>query len=158
MNWRYLDEVAEGLGGATWRGEDVLDAGELKHLLGHTRRHDAGAHGWQHHADSNRAVLVGNLARHGVGLSWYCFPSSPSWPAQRNLARMIAPNIVVALAHLTPSSMWLSPSPTTTNILNLMHYQARVCFCIEVIFITSFLGPDTSCSTIWCSLMGMEWR
>jgi hypothetical protein len=38
----YLDEVAERLGRARRRGEHVLDAGELEHLLGHARGDDTG--------------------------------------------------------------------------------------------------------------------
>ncbi|BAT00560.1 Os07g0207301, partial [Oryza sativa Japonica Group] len=56
------------LGGAARRGEDVLDAGELEHLLGHVRRHDPGPPGRRHHAHGDGAALAGDLARHGVRL------------------------------------------------------------------------------------------
>ena len=74
---KYLHEVAKSLGGATGRGEDILNASELQHLLGHARGDDAGTPGGGHHAHCDGAALAGDLARHGVRLADLVPPVAP---------------------------------------------------------------------------------
>jgi hypothetical protein len=73
----YLHKVAEGLGGSTGRGEDILNTSKLQHLLGHARGDDARTPWRGNHAHGDGATLAGDLARHGVGLADLVTPVPP---------------------------------------------------------------------------------
>jgi hypothetical protein len=63
----HLDKVAESFRGAGGGGVDVLDAGELQHLLGGDGGDDASTAGRGDQADGHGPALAGDLRGDGVG-------------------------------------------------------------------------------------------
>jgi hypothetical protein len=118
----YLDEVAESLGGATRRGEDILDTGEVQSLLGHAGGDDAGPPGRGNHAHGDGAALADDLAGHGVRLADLVAPVAPPDRHDRELGEDdgAADGRGHLLGALDPSPTWPLLSPTTTKALKLV--------------------------------------
>jgi hypothetical protein len=71
---RCLHAVSEGLGVALGLGENVLNTGELQHLLGSLTRHNASSPGSRDETHTHGTTLAGDLVGHSVGLADLCTP------------------------------------------------------------------------------------
>lgn len=80
-----LNEVAEGLGGSSGGGENIINPRELQHLLGNPSRHDPRTSRRGNHPNGNGAALPRNLARDGVGLPDLVPPVPPPHGDNRQL-------------------------------------------------------------------------
>mmetsp|Transcript_15020 Transcript_15020/g.45364 ORF Transcript_15020/g.45364 Transcript_15020/m.45364 type:complete len:295 (-) Transcript_15020:22-906(-) len=80
-----LHEVTKSLGRTPGRGVAVVDTRHLQHLLGHTRRHNAGTTGRRDEAHRDTAALASGLRGHCVGLADLVTPVTPPHRHHRGL-------------------------------------------------------------------------
>ncbi|KAF5474133.1 hypothetical protein F2P56_006062 [Juglans regia] len=82
-----LHEVSKSLGGPSRRGKDILDPGELQHLLGDSSGHDPGSSWSRHHTHRDGPTFPRHLTRHRMGLPDLVPPVTPPHRDHRQLGQ-----------------------------------------------------------------------